>query len=328
MTLHSHHVGSSWFGHWFIQSIKMLFGDASTCITISGFQSLTFGLFKSIFQGRPLAPCMFWSLRALGILLLTLSLLGDSRESPCLFQHHSLPMAILQMILFLPSLNMSTMFGRLFNVLTLSRWALGQPFNGTKPSAIDYPFSQLLTRCSSIGESGQVVGKSFNFLVSLFLFKALLWTFGMRFLPKLRKCQFIGSPSYSLQPRNFRFTLRFLQPPMFITHHVCLISKLLTISLRSFLEIFYGPLWATTMVFANWLRSFVVYHRSLVDLGFFPPYFKVFLYVLNGSFMLFMIMRLGKSFFETIFLQGSLLIGLPRREWLSNPSHYERCYSY
>ncbi|XP_059064547.1 uncharacterized protein LOC131856688 [Cryptomeria japonica] len=37
----------------------MLFADASTCITINGRQSSAFGLFRSIWQGCPLAPSLY-----------------------------------------------------------------------------------------------------------------------------------------------------------------------------------------------------------------------------------------------------------------------------
>jgi hypothetical protein len=47
------------FGPQFLHSVEMLFGDASACITINGAQSDTFGLFRSIRQGCPLAPALY-----------------------------------------------------------------------------------------------------------------------------------------------------------------------------------------------------------------------------------------------------------------------------
>lgn len=43
----------------FLQSVQMLFGDASTCITINGWQSQAFGNFHSIQQGCPSVPSLY-----------------------------------------------------------------------------------------------------------------------------------------------------------------------------------------------------------------------------------------------------------------------------
>ena len=47
------------FGPNFIQSVEMLFGDATSCITINNSQSEAFGLFRSIRQGFLLAPVLY-----------------------------------------------------------------------------------------------------------------------------------------------------------------------------------------------------------------------------------------------------------------------------
>lgn len=52
-------LASLGFGPKFIQALEILFIEASSCITMNGLMSLTFGLFCSICQGFPLAPSLY-----------------------------------------------------------------------------------------------------------------------------------------------------------------------------------------------------------------------------------------------------------------------------
>ena len=45
--------------YWIFYSMKILFGDASTYITINGRKFEVFGLFRSIRQGFPLSPSLY-----------------------------------------------------------------------------------------------------------------------------------------------------------------------------------------------------------------------------------------------------------------------------
>lgn len=59
MALHFSHASSLGVGLVFLQLVWMLFGNASTCITINDQQSKDFNLYRSIYQGFPLAPSLY-----------------------------------------------------------------------------------------------------------------------------------------------------------------------------------------------------------------------------------------------------------------------------
>lgn len=115
------------------------------------------------------------------------------------------------------------MWPLLFNALTHFVLLQGLLFSGTKPFITSsLPF---LLGFNNINGSGFSMGKYFIFWTSLFPFKPQGLSFGMQFLPKLRRSWSIGSPNLSPLWVNSRFSLRCWSPPMFITPPIGLLQR-------------------------------------------------------------------------------------------------------
>lgn len=59
------------FGPRFIHSVSMLFHDAFVVLSLNNSVTKAIGVFRSVRQGCPVAPCMFWLLKPLVTFLLS-----------------------------------------------------------------------------------------------------------------------------------------------------------------------------------------------------------------------------------------------------------------